>query len=431
MAPHAPQKRLQFIHLIWLALIAVALAWRWPDAAARPALLMAGLAGAMPGAIALAGLRGAHVSSLTRALLVMSWTLFATAGLVLTGAGLSPFTVFFAIAPLIALWLGAPRMAIEATVFAVVAYVAALAFSQLGWLPRLAAPLAAPAMLIVLAGLMLTGFLVAGLARRQRHTDRAHSKVDTGFAQQPGQSNNLDPPILVSAPPETRDTTAYFASLTHELKTPTAAIISYADMMREGVFGPLPRKYADYAEIIHESGQELLLRVQDILDLAHAESGERTLAEEPVDLSAAARHVITQLQPVAARRNITIAFDGDAPVFALGDGRAVTQIFQNLLSNALKFSDSGAHVYLATALKAGRATLLVRDTGIGMTPDDIARATEPFRRGGNIAGREGTGLGLAVVKSFVDRQAGVLHIRSAPGAGTEIEIALPEAPLPA
>ncbi len=224
-----------------------------------------------------------------------------------------------------------------------------------------------------------------------------------------------------------RQRTAFFASLGHDLKTPLNAIIGYADMMRHGVRGPLPEAYQDYPAIIHDSGQELLLMVEDMLDLARADADRQRLEPEPVDLAASAQSVIRQLDNQAERAGVKLRLKAEDDVWALADARAVRQIWQNLVSNAIKYSENGSAVVLEAVIEGNAAVLSVTDKGAGMSEDDVRLALEPFSQGGNARGVKGTGLGLAVVKRFAELHGGQIDIRSAPGKGTRVSVTLPRA----
>jgi len=219
--------------------------------------------------------------------------------------------------------------------------------------------------------------------------------------------------------------TAFFASLGHELKTPLNAILGYAEVMQAELMGPMPRPYADYPAIIHESGTDLLLLVDDILDLARAEAGKPRLEPEPVDLTASAESVIRQLSAQASRAGVTLKLKAAGEVWAEADARAVRQIWQNLISNAIKYSPRGKAVTLETRIDAGAAVLSVTDRGAGIAPADLDRLTEPFAQGAGA--KPGTGLGLSVVRSFAELHGGALHIASRPGKGTRVQVTLPRA----
>ena len=115
----------------------------------------------------------------------------------------------------------------------------------------------------------------------------------------------------------------------------------------------------------------------------------------------------------------------DSEVWAHADARAVRQIWQNLVSNAIKYSNKGGTVTLDAVEAGGAAVLSVIDKGAGMSEDDLRRVTEPFSQGGNSRGRAGTGLCLAVVRSFAELHGGQLTLLSQPGRGTRAEVTLP------
>ncbi len=219
--------------------------------------------------------------------------------------------------------------------------------------------------------------------------------------------------------------TRAFAALGHDLKTPMNAILGFADLMRSELRGPLPEGYRDYAALIHESGEDLLLLIDDMLDYAKAEAGAQRLDIEPVDLAASGQSVHRQLSHQAVRRGVRLSICGEDEAWAAADARAVRQIWQNLVSNAIKFTGEGGQVTMATGVAEGHAVLSVEDTGQGMSAADLARVAEPFARGENARGRVGTGLGLAVVRRFADLMGGTVRIDTAPGAGTRVEVRLP------
>jgi cell cycle sensor histidine kinase DivJ len=222
-----------------------------------------------------------------------------------------------------------------------------------------------------------------------------------------------------------RARTAFFASLGHDLKTPLNAILGYAEIMQAELMGAMPKPYADYPGIIHESGTDLLLLVDDILDLARAEAGQPRLEPEPVDLTASAESVIRQMTGHADRAGVTLKLKTSGEVWAEADARAVRQIWQNLVSNAIKYSVSGKTVTLETRIEGETAMLSVSDRGAGIAAADLARVTEPFAQG--TGAKPGTGLGLSVVRRFAELQGGALRIESKPGKGTRAEVTLPRA----
>ena len=226
---------------------------------------------------------------------------------------------------------------------------------------------------------------------------------------------------------ELAERTAFFAGLGHDLKTPLNAILGFSDLMRTELRGPMPEAYKDYSNLIHESGQDLLLIVEDILDFAKAEAGHSRLDIEPVDLVASADSVIAQLSGQAARMAVELKMLAQGEVWAMADPRAVRQIWQNLISNAIKYSEAGSTVTLDARAGRDAVALSCRDTGAGMDEHDLARIAKPFQQGRNAKGRAGTGLGLAVVQSFAQQMGGKVVIDTAPDEGTRVRVILPKA----
>ena len=214
----------------------------------------------------------------------------------------------------------------------------------------------------------------------------------------------------------------FFANLSHELRTPLNAIIGFAEVMAGGVMGPLDARYRSYAGDIHSSGLHLLSLINDLLDMAKIEAGEMRADPQETDLAVACEGALRMVRATAERARlllkVEIAADGPA---ANVDTRHLSQILLNLLSNAIKFTPAGGHVELRVRTDAaGAGRIEIADTGIGMSPQDIALALKPFGQVANALSRnhEGTGLGLPLVKALCDINAIGFEIASAPGAGT-------------
>jgi signal transduction histidine kinase len=222
----------------------------------------------------------------------------------------------------------------------------------------------------------------------------------------------------------------FLANMSHELRTPLNAIIGFSGMMSDRMFGSLNDKYAEYADIIGTSGRHLLAIITDILDLAKADADKLLLAEEEVDLAEVAQLSSQIVHDMALRAQIDFDSDIDEPLPAvLGDPAKLTQIVVNLLSNAVKFTPAGGKVRLKVERRARRGIILrVEDTGIGMSPDQIPIALEPFGQIESSFTRkhDGVGLGLPLTKRLVELHGGVIEIDSAPGKGTVASVHLPE-----
>jgi signal transduction histidine kinase len=219
------------------------------------------------------------------------------------------------------------------------------------------------------------------------------------------------------------------ARVSHEIRTPLNAIIGFAEVMLEEKFGPLGNeRYREYLRDVRASGAHIMSLVNDLLDLAKIEAGKAELALEPVAINEIVQSSIALIQPKANAERVIVrsTLAGGLPD-VLADTRSLRQILLNLLSNAVKFNGPGGQVIVSTRRdEAGGVSLRVRDTGIGMSDDDIALALEPFRRVDG--GREGgTGLGLPLTKALVEANAATFSIRSAPGQGTLVEVIFPAA----
>ncbi len=232
-----------------------------------------------------------------------------------------------------------------------------------------------------------------------------------------------------SAERDSTDKTLFFAGVSHELRTPLNAIIGFSDMMRSRLFGPLPGKYAEYADLIHESGQHMLDLIGDVLDLSKVEAGRYELNYDTFDAADVIRSSVKMIRPAAdvAEVAIDINLDLDQALLIQADRRAVRQILLNLLSNAVKFSNKGAHVDVDAQAIDGDLELAVSDTGMGMDAEELARIGNPYTQGegGKLAVERGTGLGLSLVKSLTTLHGGKMDIQSKPGDGTRVKIILP------
>ncbi len=222
----------------------------------------------------------------------------------------------------------------------------------------------------------------------------------------------------------------FIANMSHELRTPLNAVIGFSEMMMGEMFGPLgsPR-YLDYSADIYRSGRHLLEVINDILDLSKVESGKMELTEERIDLLVAIEAALRLIEQGAEKAGVTLIWEPPPnPVHVVVDERAIRQALLNLLSNAVKFTPVGGEVGITLARDTeGGLIIEVRDTGIGMAPEDIPRAMEPFVRVEGVMTRhyEGTGLGLPLVKSLITLHGGSFDLESAPGVGTTAIVRLP------
>ena len=222
----------------------------------------------------------------------------------------------------------------------------------------------------------------------------------------------------------------FLANMSHELRTPLNAIIGFSELMAGDLLGPMTDKqYKSYAQDINDSGNHLLAIVNDILDLSRIEAGAAGLDESEIDIEEICASCIKTVKGRADQMRLVLNHDIPAGVPTLyGDKRLVTQILLNLLSNAIKFTPAGGQVALCAAHDDdGAIRFSVKDTGIGIANENLARVTEPFMQAESYLSRsyEGVGLGLALTKQFVELHGGELLIESEEGHGTCVHVRFP------
>ena len=228
-----------------------------------------------------------------------------------------------------------------------------------------------------------------------------------------------------------RAKSAFLAAMSHELKTPLNAIIGFSEIIKDEIFGPVDNpSYLSYAGDIHVSGTKLLAIINDVLDVSRLEGGAITVMPRVCSAHDIAEDAIgTAINHSGDSRNVDIDVAPGMPNIHVDPGR-LRQALANLLTNAIKFTPEGGAISVrAWQEKGGGVCFAVIDTGIGMAPEKIALAFEPFRQlDGSLARRfEGAGLGLPIAKSLVELHGGKLAIKSAVGAGTTVTISLPPA----
>jgi signal transduction histidine kinase len=222
----------------------------------------------------------------------------------------------------------------------------------------------------------------------------------------------------------------FLANMSHELRTPLNAIIGFSDIMQHQIKGPLPQDYQEYAVLIHESGTHLLNLVSDILDLAKIEAGKFVIDPRAMDLIEVVDMCLKLTERRAEEGGITLVKTADSESLLLNaDPRACKQIMLNLLSNAVKFTRKGGRVEVRVETAADRVRLAVRDTGVGIPAHLLSRLGQAFEQASNdpMLAREGTGLGLALVKALVAQHGGSVRIESQENAGTTVTVELPRA----
>lgn len=228
-----------------------------------------------------------------------------------------------------------------------------------------------------------------------------------------------------------RAKSAFLANMSHELRTPLNAIMGFSEVMKDQHLGPVHNpKYLAYAADIHASGRYLLGIINDILDLSKIEAGKMTLeSAEEFPLRQALQGSLSICATLGEKFGVRL--ESDLPqenIRLLAVERMIRQIMINLVGNAIKFTPAGGSVWVSgTCCPDGGYAVMVRDSGIGMTKEEIAKALTPFGQIQNklTATHNGTGLGLPLAKAMLELHGGRLEIDSLPGLGTRVLLSFP------
>jgi signal transduction histidine kinase/DNA-binding response OmpR family regulator len=225
-----------------------------------------------------------------------------------------------------------------------------------------------------------------------------------------------------------RHKSEFLANMSHELRTPLNAIIGFSEVLIERLFGDLNNKQTEYLEDILGSGRHLLSLINDILDLSKVEAGRMELELSVFALSEALDNGLTMVRERASHHGLSLSLEVDQAIGLIeADERKVKQVIFNLLSNAVKFTPDRGRVDVVARLIDGFVHVSVRDTGVGIAPEDQVRIFEEFQQApsGQASAREGTGLGLALSRRFVELHGGRLWVESQVGLGSTFTFILP------
>ncbi len=221
----------------------------------------------------------------------------------------------------------------------------------------------------------------------------------------------------------------FLANMSHELRTPLNAIIGFSEVMMHEMFGALgSARYLEYSRLVHESGNHLLDLINGVLDMSKIEAGKFDLSEEVFDLNAVAEASVRFVKLPAERAGVVLKTHvAQTAQYIFADKRAIKQILVNLLSNGVKFTPKGGEVAIRAGLDSRGIEIAVSDTGVGIPEKDLVRLGQPFEQveGEHVKKKEGTGLGLSLVKALAGMHGGEATIESTFGVGTTVRVRLP------
>jgi signal transduction histidine kinase len=219
----------------------------------------------------------------------------------------------------------------------------------------------------------------------------------------------------------------FLANMSHELRTPLNAIIGFSQVLREGISGEINAKQEEYLDDILTSANHLLALINDVLDLSKVEAGQVELQVAPFSLQEALERGVSMVRERATQDGVQVTLHANGSLDTVtGDERRIRQVIFNLLSNAVKFAPAGGQVDVSATRSNGEVTVSVADTGPGIAAQDLDRIFEEFQQtdlGANQA--EGTGLGLALSKRFVEMHGGKIWCDSELGKGSTFRFTLP------
>ncbi len=229
-----------------------------------------------------------------------------------------------------------------------------------------------------------------------------------------------------------RAKTDFLSSMSHELRTPLNAILGFAQLVESGTPAPTPSQKRSVDQIL-KAGWYLLELINEILDLSLIESGKATISREPVSLAEVMLECRAMIEAQVGKRGLSLTFPRfDVPCFVKADRTRLKQILINLLYNAVKYNKPGGAIAVeCTPIPPDSIRISVRDTGPGLTPEQVAQLFQPFNRLGKEGGaEEGTGIGLVVTKRLVELMGGAIGVESAVGVGSVfwVEFKLTSAP---
>ena len=225
-----------------------------------------------------------------------------------------------------------------------------------------------------------------------------------------------------------REINDFTAMMAHDLRSPLINVMAVSEMISDGLFGPVNDEQKKWLGRVVESGRQLVDLVGDFLDVSKLEAGHIDLALEDVDLEKFLNAALDNYHLLAQEKKIALRGSIDSSLRPIqADRRRLDQVLNNLLSNALKFTPAGGEIELGAIQKETEVKVWVRDTGIGIAPDEIGQIFEKYKQttSGKTSEHKGTGLGLVICKMIIEAHGGRVWVESEDGKGTTLNFTLP------
>jgi signal transduction histidine kinase len=315
------------------------------------------------------------------------------------------------IGPAFALRLHGSRVAAEAALLALLAFAVAALLTAFHAPPTY--PPVAPGLWLA-ASIALVGWLIAGGPRTEESTPAAAYETSPRSVEEPPVAPGLDPAA------------ERIAHAAHELRTPLNHIIGFSDMIKNEVFGPIDNRYQEYAGIVVESAQRMLGTVNAYLDASKAAATGYEIQKVSLDFAPLADSAAEAARILARDKSQTVRLVLDErPLQVQADPRALRQILDNLLANAVKFGPCESIIELKIRRRGAKLVIEVEDEGPGMSEAERRGLGRAFVQGAAAEGQQGTGLGLMLVRQLVEAHGGTLDLLNAPGGGALVRVVAP------